>query len=204
MAKRIPTIPKVINLYGGPGIGKTAVASRIASEFLFGNKDITFITSSAKTLNSLGYKASLGDQKYIAKIQFEAMMRAGTKYIVTTGPLLQCLHYLERRSVPQEREKKQIEEFIEVCRDRFDNVDILLQRGNQIEYNPDDQPETLQEAKEIDEKIKGILDHSDINYEEFPVDKRIVDDQIMQYVLTAIAHFEAKDVFVSQFAEKMK
>ena len=80
---------KVINLFGGSGIGKSTLAAALFTEMKTKLYDVELVTEFVKTMAWDGIKPTLYDQVYILGNQSKCETRLYNKveYVITDSPL---------------------------------------------------------------------------------------------------------------------
>jgi hypothetical protein len=151
----------VVNLYGGPGTGKSTTAAELFA--LLKRKDFNaeLATEYAKDIVWEGRGYLLSDQIYIFAKQNRKLMRLYGKVdiVVTDSPLLLCYFYSNNPHILaliQEEVKK------------ADHLHFFLMREKS--YNPKGRYQTESQACEIDSRIKQMLDALKISYHEVAAD----------------------------------
>jgi len=94
---------KIINLYGGPGTGKSTLAARVYAELRTRGCGAELVTEYAKELVWLGRIAEMEDQLSIFAQQHRRILRVyhQVEYIVTDAPLLNSLIYQPKGYPPE-------------------------------------------------------------------------------------------------------
>ncbi len=139
----------VINLYGGPGSGKSTCAASVFSRLKNKGINAELVTEFAKELVWGESMKTLNNQIYIFGKQHNRLWRLldQVEVIVTDSPLLLSCIY----GNPSETfDKLVFEEF-----NKMDNINVFLSRVK--EYNPKGRYQTLEEARELDIKILDML-----------------------------------------------
>lgn len=141
----------VVNLYGGPGTGKSTTAAAIFSMLKQRGINAEYVPEFAKDLTWHGRQETLRDQVYVlGKQQHKLfMLKDQVDVIVTDSPVLLTLHY-GKNSFPSLRALA-----VDVY-NSYTNYDIFLIRFK--EYNPKGRNQTEDEAKEIDSDIYELLE----------------------------------------------
>lgn len=171
---------KVINIFGGPGIGKTTLAAEIFVILKKMGLEAVNIGEYAKDKTWEKNHIALQNQLYIFGHQHYMMYLVNNKvdFMVCDSPLLLSALYSGLGS-DDTLYKLIIEEF-----NKFDNVlNILLQRS--FDYSPIGRNQNLEEAIEVDEKMKKLLDDNNIEYIEYNV-KEDTDDIIYEKIMKNI------------------
>jgi len=114
---------KVINLFGGPGVGKSTIAALVFYHFKTQQKDIELVREYIKKWAWAGIKPSEYDQTYIfgKQAKAESDLYHKVEYIVTDSPLLLSPIYERYYKIP-EIVGSAASRFMDVC------------KGNGIEY----------------------------------------------------------------------
>lgn len=150
----------IINLYGGPGTGKSTGAAYIFSQLKLDGIDAEYISEFAKDKvweeNSEVFK----NQFYITGKQSFKISRCFGKVdiIVTDSPLRMGSVYADTPEL-----KKAIEAEADKYKDN--ELNIFLERVK--DYNPNGRHQTEDEAKAIDKQILDMLIALDIDYRVF-------------------------------------
>lgn len=138
----------VVNLYGGPGTGKSTMAARVFSELKELGHNAELVTEYAKDLTWQKSTYVLGNQIHIFGEQQHRLwrLREGVDIVVTDSPLPQGLLYCNpsRTFI-----KLVMEEF-----HKFQNINVSLRRVKA--YNPKGRSQTLDEAMELDADMKAL------------------------------------------------
>ena len=158
MEKRKTT---VVNLYGGPGAGKSVLAARLFAEMKVSNRfgSVEQVQEYAKILVWQGRLDLLENQIHVTKGQLSMLMPLVGKvnYIVTDSPIHAGLIYSPQKYF------QTVEEMIEKASSSFDSVNIFLDRGS-IPFEKGGRVHTLEESKKIDKKILEMLEARDMPY----------------------------------------
>ena len=165
--------PLIINLIGGPGCGKSTAAHGLFYKL---KKLQCNVELSSEWVKCKVYEESfhcMDDQLYIFAKQHHKLfvLKDKVDIIVTDCSLLNSLVYGERDEHFDGLVLKQFNE--------FNNLNILLHRKQ--EYNQDGRIESKEEAVELDNKYKSIMDRNNIPYIE--LDNVDACDYIVKYLL---------------------
>lgn len=141
----------VVNLYGGPGTGKSTTAAMVFSLLKQKGVNAEYVPEFAKDLTWHGRQETLRDQVYVLGKQHHKlfMLSEQVDVVVTDSPILLTLYY----------GKDHFESLRELALDlylTYDNYDIFLKRSKP--YNPRGRNQTEEEAKNIDLEIERILE----------------------------------------------
>tara|TARA_A100000171_G_C2140369_1_gene154942 strand:- start:12252 stop:12770 length:519 start_codon:yes stop_codon:yes gene_type:complete len=117
---------KIINLFGGPGVGKSTTAAGIFFEMKRAGYLVELVTEYAKELVWQNDTYTLDNQLYILAKQENRLRKLVGKvdYVVTDCPLLMAEFYLKRGAVDASAVRS-------VCLDMFntyDNINYFLVR----------------------------------------------------------------------------
>ena len=147
----------LVNLYGGPGSGKSTMAASIFSELKWKGINCELVTEYAKDKVWEGSLNILDNQLYVLAKQYHKLFRLKNKVevIITDSPLLFSLFYGESMS-------NNFKNLVFDLYQEFHNIDIFLNR--QKPYNPSGRLQTEDVAKSIDISIKQILKNKGISY----------------------------------------
>jgi tRNA uridine 5-carbamoylmethylation protein Kti12 len=148
----------VINLFGGPGTGKSTLAARIFSELKIRGFLCELITEYAKDKIWEQSLSVLKDQIYIfGKQQHrQFIVKHKVDIIITDSPIPLILYYSKYDSYIF---KKLVLEIY----NSYNNLNYLLSRSDEIVYNKIGRNESLSEAIIADKGIEDIL----LNYNKY-------------------------------------
>lgn len=142
----------VVNLYAGPGAGKSTCAAYLFAKLKMRGISAEYVTEYAKDVTWDGTKEKLDLQVYITGKQAYRMKRVYGKVdvIVTDSPLALGCMYTDDEAMKQvclhEGEK---------YKDNW--LNIFLKRSPNIAYQPEGRNQTQDEAARIDADIKTML-----------------------------------------------
>jgi len=141
----------VVNLYGGPGTGKSTTAAHLFAVLKQRGINCEMAREYAKEKVWDGSSHVLEDQLYVFAKQARRVRQLDGKvdFIITDAPLLLSLIYYQGDSAF-------FWHFVKEEYNRFDNVDIFLRRVKA--YETAGRLQTEEEAKELDEKIQRLAD----------------------------------------------
>lgn len=150
----------VVNLYGGPGTGKSTTAALTFGILKQIGMNVELVTEYAKDRVWDEHFSIFSNQIYLFGKQYHRLHRLLNKVdiIITDAPLLLSLYY--GTNVPAS--------FRQLVMDTYSsmrNLDIFLRRVKP--YNPAGRMQTEQEARDIDVKLAALLSEKGI--ETYPV-----------------------------------
>lgn len=147
---------KVINLYGGPGCGKSTGAAHIFSELKLCGISCELVTEFAKDCVWDNSVDLLSNQLLVAAQQWHRIDRLLGKvdYIITDSPILIGLAYID----PSKCYYNSLTELILDLHLSVETMDILVKRVKK--YSPIGRTQTELEAKEKDRIIKKIFEEN--------------------------------------------
>jgi adenylate kinase family enzyme len=124
------TQTKVINIWAGPGCGKSTIAADLFAEMKWQGKEVELVTEVAKDIVWEGHHNLFDDQFYISAMQNRRQERLINKvnFIITDCPLMLCEVYMAD-DYPREMLPAMLAVF-----NRYDNFNVVLTRRKA--YNP--------------------------------------------------------------------
>lgn len=158
-----------INFYGGPGIGKTSIASGVFSDLKWrassqsSSLNFEVVQEYVKTWAWQGKTPKGFDQIKLFTEQLsreEEPLRCGVDLILSDSPLLLNYHYGYRHNVPGIQGLKLIHEAFEAT---YPSLNIILTRGDKP-YNATGRFQTKAEAEQIDKEITDVIQLSGLPY----------------------------------------
>lgn len=167
---------KVINLFGGPGTGKSTSAAGLFYEMKSKGYKVELVTEFAKDLVYQESFFRLKDQLMIFARQNHKLwiLRDKVDFAIVDSPLLLSQHYFQDNN---DYSEKLFKDLVLDTYNRYDNVNIFLKRNiEEHPYQEYGRSQTLDEAIEIDNSIKSILDSVNANYHNILVSKNTVSE----------------------------
>lgn len=154
----------VVNFFGGPGCGKSTLASGLFYFLKRNMENCELVTEYAKDLTYEERFRTLKCQPYVFGKQLYRLeiLLDRVDTIITDSPLCLSLFY---------NQKKYPETFTASVIDitnTMNNINYLIDRGKDKNYSNCGRKESLEEAKYIDTQIKGFLDLYHIPYKIIP------------------------------------
>ena len=176
---------KIINLFGGPGIGKSTQASGLFTEMKRNHMSVEYTYEFPKEVAWEGNISQLRDQFFITANQHRNISRLYGKvdYIIVDSPIILGCFYEQRYGdgYPASFYSMSFfDKFLWELFDQYDNINILLNRNNDT-YDPNGRMQDLKEAQEIDADIKQTLLVNSVEFKEFTVDNNTALD-IFNYI----------------------
>lgn len=156
----------IINLFAGPGAGKSTLASGIFYELKKQNKSVELVQEFAKDLVYNESYKKLKDQFLIAAEQHHRIWRLNglVKYIVTDSPLLLSAAYTDCF---------ELQKLTNFYSKKYCNFNIFLNRNPET-FQLDGRLHNLEESLEMDKKIKNLLESFNTRYIQIKVDNDTV------------------------------
>ena len=150
----------LINLFGGPGTGKSTGAAYIFSQLKMAGVNAELVTEFAKDKVWEGNKEVFKNQAYIFGKQYFKISRCADKVdvIITDSPLLLSIVYNDNPVLGDS-----FNETVKNVFSSFNSMNFVLNREK--EYNPVGRNQTESEAKEVDVQVREILDQEKIPYD---------------------------------------
>lgn len=153
----------VVNLFAGPGVGKSTTAARIFAELKMHGVNCEMALEFAKDKVWEESFKTMDDQIYIFGKQFHKIWRLKDKVdvIICDSPLPISIVYDKENS--EAFHTLIMEQF-----NKFDNYNVLLTRSG--EYQKEGRVQTEKEAKKVDEIVKKVLKDYNIVHRVMPID----------------------------------
>lgn len=202
---------KIVNIFGEPGVGKSALAAYIFYRLKVMGYNCELCTEFAKDMVYEKNDSALSNQSYIFGQQMQKMNRLknNVDIIITDSPLFLCGLYV--------KEGKIANSFFNLIYDlfnSFDNYNYLLKRTHN--YVHDGRLQDEEGAKEIRDELIASLRHYKVPYEEVicTVDPSQFNNPAGDYIVSQIikdlkAYDELerpskKSSFIGDFISKIK
>lgn len=167
-----------INLFAGPGAGKSTAAAYIFAKLKMLGVDVELVTEFAKDMLWEDNKTAIANQLYVFGNQCFRMGRCNGKVrvIVTDSPLLLSGLYCK----PTEPYYDLLQKVIYEEAQKYDNLNFFLRRTT--EYNTNGRFEEEDRAREIDDAILQYLRSANVSL--IPIDASIENyDNLIESVL---------------------
>lgn len=165
----------VVNLYGGPGSGKSTTCAGIFERLKLKGINCEMASEYAKDKVWEESFKTLDDQIYVFGKQLHKLKRLLNKVevIITDSPLLFSIQYDAEKN-------KAFKELVLDQYNRMNNTDFYIVRNEH--YETKGRMQTLEESKEIDKNILDILSENNIQFE--MIEKDGASDRIAEKILT--------------------
>jgi len=168
---------RVINLFGGPGTGKSTTAGAVFAELKYRGVNCEYVQEYAKDKawefgkNHMVVPKVFEAQEYIFGKQHFRFRRCASEVdmIVTDCPLLLGLVY-----TPEEFPLPSLRPMIREAYDLYDNLNVFLVRNKP--YNPSGRFQSEEQAKELDGVVRRMLDEQGLQYHVVDAGREAVDD----------------------------
>lgn len=147
-----------INLFGGPGSGKSTTAAWLFSELKYAQTSVELVTEYVKVWATQQRKINDFDQVYLfgKQIQYEyRFLSNGIKNIVTDSPVLLSSMYANVYC-KHLNFAADMEHIADVYEKQFPSINIFLVRGDKP-YVTQGRYQTHEQAKEIDALVLETL-----------------------------------------------
>lgn len=174
----------IVNLYAGPGTGKSTAAAYIFSQLKMKGIDAELVTEYAKDKTWEGCNEAFKCNLYINAKQIYRISRVYGKLdvIVTDSPILLGAVYANN-------EEHVINASIAEDKKYNNRLDIFLKRNEDIAYNQNGRNQDENGAKELDKCIFNLLEKECSNYFTIKASSEGY-DQIVKMVLTKLKENE--------------
>lgn len=152
----------IINLFAGPGTGKSTTAAALFAELKFRGVNCEYIPEYAKDAAWEGNRAKLfAQQDYIFAKQHWRIAKVADEvdFLITDSPLLMGIVYSSFITDPK-REKAiaALRNLVIETHYMYRSVNIFLNRSSAKAYNPKGRNQTEDEAIALDRKIFDTVD----------------------------------------------
>ena len=169
---------KLINLFGGPSIGKSGIAAGITyhlkKRHISCNNPYEFPKQIAYDDNLSAIK----DQGFIFANQHRGIVQCYGKveYIIVDSPVLFSLIYnnFYTKGYPAELYNESFNNLVLDTHRYYDNTNILLKRNPINKHNSKERFQNTEQSLQIDALCKQILDDNNIPYYEIEVNQKTV------------------------------
>lgn len=158
---------RVVNFFGGPGVGKSTLAMGLSWHLKTQGVSIELVTEYAKDVTWEGRQNLLNDQLYLLAKQNRRLSRLldhEVDYAITDSPLLLCAAYTRMGT----NEYSHLIPLVLELFNSYDNINFVLRRNISF-YAQVGRSQTVEEAQRIDDVVIDILDEFKIPYFELAV-----------------------------------
>ena len=162
---------KVINVFGGPGAGKSTTAAGLFYKMKQKGINVELVTEYAKDMTWEGRHNILGDQLYVLAKQQRRVSRLVGKvdYVITDAPFFLGLVYMEPDYL------KTFEPLVLEAWEKYENHCYLLNRKN-IAFQEVGRNQDASGALAIDDKLVRLLNSRRIPFTEVVTSETCVDE----------------------------
>lgn len=176
---------KVINIFGGPGSGKSTFAAHLFTQLKICKLNVELVTEYAKDLvYENQYNLLKTDQLFILANQNRKLQRLlnneqKVDYVITDSPLLLSNVYAQLNNY------KIQESFLKFTLDLFNgynNINFFLNRDT-LDFNHNGRIQNLDEAIKIDNLIFSYLNENNIKYIQLKQYQQYQTNQLLQIIL---------------------
>jgi predicted ATPase len=165
---------KIINLYGGPGTGKSTTAAGLFYRMKSKGYKVELVSEYAKDLTyDKRHNILKNNQEYVFAKQLSKIRRLKDQvdYVITDSPLLMQLNYIS-----EDYDLPILKELIKDAHDLFYNTEIFLKRDLEHHgFQEYGRNQTVEEAMLIDDNIHSLLLKSELSFHSIIVSSKTVD-----------------------------
>ena len=172
--------PLIVNLFGGPGSGKSTTAAGVFYNMKMLNLNVQLVLEYAQELTFEEHFHALNDQTRILGEQHKRIHRLEGKVdcVVTDSPFLMGIVYGRDSSCPP---PPTFEPYVADLFGQYDNMNFYLERGNG-EYRKVGRYHTKRQAYEKDRQILSLLEEYEIPFTKVKSDGTCVQEIMIRVV----------------------
>lgn len=150
---------QIINLFAGPGAGKSTTAAELFAMFKRAGVNVELVNEYAKDMTWEKRGNILNDQLYILAKQNRRVSRlvGQVDLIITDSPIIMGLAY-----VPDDY-FKHFQALVSDVWHSYHNINFFIDRKDR-KYNPIGRNQTYDEAKSLDSVVENLLKTNHIDY----------------------------------------
>lgn len=176
----------IINLYGGPGSGKSTSAAYLYYVLKAQGKNVELVREYVKDWAWEKRTMTTYDQIYFLgkQVRRESMLYGKVDYIVTDSPVMMNLYYAQRYcslALAEGIRAATLSFYRQGIEDGHKHHHFLLQRNKP--YASEGRYQTEAEAKEIDKGIKQLLENLRFSIIETTPDEEDLDKSLNKIIL---------------------
>jgi len=140
----------VVNLFGGPGIGKSTMAAGVFHALKKQHVECELVQEYAKDLVWEGHTEKLEDSLYVLAKQNRRIQRLNGQvdFVITDSPVLLGAVYAKEESIRR---------LARELHNKQESINFILCRNSEIEYNGNGRVHSENEAIELDRTIRREL-----------------------------------------------
>jgi ABC-type oligopeptide transport system ATPase subunit len=174
---------KVVNIFGGPGTGKSTTAAGLFYLMKISGYNVELVTEYAKDMTWEDRHNILGDQLYILAKQNRRLERLRDKvdWVITDSPVIMGVNY-----APEDY----YDNFVPMAFDlwnSYDNINFYLVNNGNMPFQKIGRNQTKEEAKLVDKKIFNFLKRHNVSLTEVVTKPHII-DPFSNHVSTLFDH----------------
>lgn len=156
----------VINLMGGPGVGKSTFATKLFVMMKQKGLSCEYVDEFAKGLVWENREFALEDQLYILANQNHNLKRVNGKVniIITDSPILLSMYYNRNNPIESQLNFDIFDKLVLDCYSQYNNIIFFLKRN--FDYSKEGRKETEEQSINANETMKILLDKKNIKYKE--------------------------------------
>jgi len=178
----------VVNLFGGPGSGKSTTAAAVFAELKLRGRNVELVTEYVKKWAWMGQQIGPFDQVYLfgKQARAEAMLYGKVEVIVTDSPILLSAYYEDHFQPDWQIVKPAALRFLEKTAEHgVVRKNYWLRREKP--YNPAGRYQTEDEAKAIDKEMRKWMAANGVECETIVVQDRdraaLIADLVVEEIL---------------------
>tara|TARA_R110000803_G_scaffold129867_3_gene197154 strand:- start:9010 stop:9585 length:576 start_codon:yes stop_codon:yes gene_type:complete len=176
---------KIINLFGGAGVGKSTTAAKIYNELQMNGYECDLPYEFPKQVAWENNRSQISDQLFIFANQHRNIVRSYGKvdYIILDSPILLSLVYknLYNKGFPANLYGNNFDSMALDVHRGYENINFYIQR-NEETYVDEGRLQSHDEALMVDKEIQKLLIVNDIQYIDIPQTKTI-GDKISEHIM---------------------
>lgn len=157
----------IVNIFGGPGSGKSTIASGIHYDLKMAHFSTELTGEYAKDLTYENRQELLAtDQLIVFANQHRRLRRLVDKVdvIISDSPVLLSAVYYDIGENDGTYDSNLFKLFVAKTFMSYDNVNFLLMRNEEVTYQTEGRNQQIDEAMVIDDRIRFVLDFFGVQY----------------------------------------